>query len=329
MPESTSPSPTNPFKKMKLAANRALIVAIIAVLLAVILGLFAANTWTRLHHLKTEARLRSELIRKNTHETVNQLQSQQQQLKTRVDQLQNKLNLIASTNQLNQQAVREAGYFVHMANLHLMISHDITTAINLLQLAIQQLDRSSTAIALHLKRFIAKDISHLEKSRTFDIAQLLAQLNQLNNSIQQLPAFPTKSLITSTPEKATTPSWRKKLGASLQGLKQLIIIRHNQQPIKPLLSPEQLQFLKQNIQLKIAAAEWAVLHQNTLVYQQSLKIIRQWLNENYSNQAAAADPLKTIDTLRAININPVLPDLTSTLSAFNTTALQTTTKEAP
>ena len=43
MPESTSPSPTNPFKKMKLAANRALIVAIIAILLAALLGLLAGK----------------------------------------------------------------------------------------------------------------------------------------------------------------------------------------------------------------------------------------------------------------------------------------------
>ena len=215
-----------------------------------------------------------------------------------------------------------------MANLHLIISHDTDTAVKLLQLAKQQLSRVASASALQIKQAVAMDISRLKQAQRLDMAKLLAQLNQLNTTIQQLPDFPTHPL-TPTPTKDVTPSWRQQLGHTLQGLKKLVIIRRHQQPIKPLLASEQLLFLKQNIQLKMAEAEWAVLHHNKAVYQQSLKTVQQWLTDEYSDQAAAADALGTLQSLLTIDVNPTLPDLTHTLSTFNAIPIQPHAKEAP
>ena len=76
------------------------------------------------------------------------------------------------------------------------------------------------------------------------------------------------------------------------------MIRHYTQPIEPLLNDEQLNFLKQNIQLKVYQAEWAVLQQQSDLYQHNLTLIRSWIQTYYTqNPALANSLLEELDNL--------------------------------
>ncbi len=53
---------------------------------------------------------------------------------------------------------------------------------------------------------------------------------------------------------------------SLNALRQLVVIRHNDDALPPLMSPLLESTLKESIQLNILEARWAVLNNNPTIY---------------------------------------------------------------
>lgn len=335
MPEKTSPSPVNPFKKMTAAAKRASTFGLAAIVLSILASLLAWFAWQEIHDVTTQIKVYANQLSNQTTSATQKMENTIDGFQTKLNLLQNKFDTLQGKfNQLsnisiqahNQRALSEASYLIHMANLQLLISHDPNAALNLMMLANKQLDQISSPNVVALKHAVAKDLVALKKTPRINTAQLLARLNQVEMDVQNLPAFPTEppSPTASTDKQSTTAlPWYKKLGNSLNGLKQFVIIRHNKKPIKPLLSEEQLLFLKQNVQLKILHAQWAVLDRNSELYQQSLTNAQQLLEEHYPDQNAMTNVLNDITALLKVDIAPELPDLSNTLKTLNTTSMHT------
>ncbi|MCB1826864.1 MAG: uroporphyrinogen-III C-methyltransferase [Coxiellaceae bacterium] len=327
--------PINPFKKTKAAASRASALAIIAIVLTIIAAVAAALAWKQssaiskiINNYSTHIQQQADKATEDLRNTTKNLESSVQTLQKHLADVQDQLNQLSYSNAhaRSQRQLGDAAYLIHMANLQIVINRNVDGALKLLKASQIQLESITDNNLISLKKAVANTIAELETTPDVDVARLLAQIEQLKVSIQKLPALPTQKAVTATtpkdqPVNSHSP-WYKKLAKSLSSLKDLVIIRHEKNPIKPMLQPQQLLFLKENIQLKLSEAEWAVLHQDTTVYQQSLDAAKAMLLEHYTNQEAMTEPLKNIDELKKADIDPKMPDLSDILKVLSTTTIQ-------
>jgi uncharacterized protein HemX len=122
----------------------------------------------------------------------------------------------------------------------------------------------------------------------------------------------------------TEKKWLHAMQDSLKSFRQLIVIRHLDKPIEPLLPEAELQYLQHNLQLLLQQAQWALLHNEFAIYQSSLQQFQQNLPANFASDSATSQTMiQTIKQLQKIvfptfslDFNPIL----ETLSAMEKTA---------
>ncbi|QLH42017.1 MAG: uroporphyrinogen-III C-methyltransferase [Coxiellaceae bacterium] len=165
-----------------------------------------------------------------------------------------------------------------------------------------------------------------------DVVSLLAQLNALSQQITQLTVTNTEMQKTGSDHAPVTPSNTAEQSASVwhrawnnvgHAFKQMVVVRHVDQPAQPLISPEQQAFLIENIQLKLAQAEWAALHRDVGVYQASLHQAQTWVQQYFANNAATQSVIATLNNLLQVNIKPDLPSLDDTIRAIQAALVKT------
>lgn len=329
MANTSFPKPP-PVKTKRKSPAKHFIIGSAALIFSVAALIWTAIAWQRLDTTNTDLNKNKAQIEKSLSTFQQSLQKMQTTLaahQKNIDQLMNQTG-----NDRAEQAMGEAAYLIRLAHLQLSVDSNITLTIKLLKMAAQRLANVTTPMATSLKLAITNDVTALSSTSPINVTHLLTRLDQLNQEITQLPTYPQQLPPTKTPPR-TPPrkNWWDNVKHNLSGLKSLFIIRHVDRPITPLLGPQQTIFLKENVQLKISQAQWAILHHNAPLYQQSLNTAAKWLADHYQNQPAAETLIKRLQALALININPQgLTTLTSfnalQPSPPNTTTLPTNTK---
>jgi uroporphyrin-3 C-methyltransferase len=94
----------------------------------------------------------------------------------------------------------------------------------------------------------------------------------------------------------------------------LIVIREHDQPVQPLLPPEQRYFLTQNLQLQLEQARIALLRGEPEVYSERLQQAQTWVKQFFDQtDSATRSMLDSLQQLAQQNVAPPLPDITSAL----------------
>jgi len=314
MPHMPAPPPVNPYKKSISASKRAAMIASFAIFLAILTSLFAGYSWQQFARIK-------EAIQKNVM-TLQASKQQSQQFQNDLTTVQDNLTHVIQTvtKTKAQRELADAAQLVQLANLNLSIGRDVPTALRLLRITNQHLKTISSPTVHRLKTAVRQDIIKLQSAPTVDVAGIVSRLDNIIQGIQNLPGQHVKRIKQTLPlllsDNDAHMPWYKKILASLESLKQLIVIRHITKPIEPLLSPEQQLYLRQNIQFKLYLAEWAVVHKNKVLYTSSLMLAQHWLRNHYQNHIASAPLIKQMRALAAINIKPKLPTITASLNAL-------------
>lgn len=327
--ESNPKPPVNPIVKLKTTAKRTQIIAIITCILAIAALAFAGYIWQTSQRVTASDKIialkkQLEENRLENKTNLDMLKSQLQQQQKSFTSMQSNLEQILRTtgDRSKQRVLGQISYLLHLANLHLHIGHDVKTSTKLLNLANQRIQKVDAPSLFTLKHALTHDLEKLKNTQTVDTTTLILRLDSLNIKIQQLKLIPqhlTKPVI-KQPQQAIADTsqfpWYKRFWLSLGSLKDLVIIRHYQKPKMPLITPQQIKFLKENIQIKISQAEWAVLHRQPKLYQHSLKIVHQWISTYFLDSAATQEVLNKLEELQKINIKPKLPDISDSLNAL-------------
>lgn len=201
----------------------------------------------------------------------------------------------------------KARYCLELAqiNAHWGTSFDSTVA--LLQQADQLLQQLNTPKIFEIRQAIAKDIAQLQATPLVDIAGILSQLDAAQNSVEKLNLRETLSN-QSIIENQTSPTkalsvWELRFQDSMNLLSKLIIIRHHNEPVQPIISPAIEILLKENIRLNLQEAQWAVLNNNAQVYSLVLNQAISTLKKNFHEQAQnTAALIKMLDQLEQIQL---------------------------
>ena len=298
-------------------------------LLAILIGVAA---WFQLVHQQKKSRNNYSQLQNSfsqTQSSTAELSTDFTTLKTQVqDQHDQLLNLATAFNrsqaenseQILDHTLTDVDHYLLQANLNLNFNHNIPDAILLLQSADKRLANLTEPSVFPLRRQLAGTLVKLQALPSVDLIGLLSQIAALSEQVQHLPLFAlsSKTAQFKAPVSLAAPNnetwFAKSLRISMDNLKSLVIIRHREQAITPLLAPMQ----EQNLQLILQQASWAVLQHNQAIYAFSLNQAQEWLQRYFADNDQATIALSNqLSALAHVNIAPTTPDLNPLLQTVH------------
>jgi uroporphyrin-3 C-methyltransferase len=218
--------------------------------------------------------------------------------------------------------VAEVEYLLLVANRRLQLEQDLPTALAALQLADKRLRESGDPQWMPVREQLAAELAALRAVPAVDREGLSLRIASMGEQVGAI-----EPLMMPTPEAeeeaAATVTARDERsletlpGDAWRGLKSLLIIRRHDGESPLFLPPDQLHFLKQNLQLQLEAARYALLRSDQRLYSDSLERAGSWLAAHFDpEQDEVKSLLLEIEQLKQMQIQPSLPDLSGSLRAL-------------
>jgi uroporphyrin-3 C-methyltransferase len=294
------------------------IIAIIALVLAVV----------SLVEIKMSA-AKEKQDKKHINQTILQLQEQTKNLEKLVHQAEQNFS---NANEKIQTVLNQGYYlkqdwllykarnYLELAQIHTNWSDDPKIAIVLLQSADTVLSNMKDQKALNLRQSIAKEIAELKAVPQVDISGLLSQLDGLQTMVMHIPLADKMhvSKQNNPPNKEASSSWRGHLQQSLQTLGSLVVVKHYEGDLKPMLSPIQQALSREMVRMNLQEAQWAILHNQVKIYQASLEKALQHIHEAFDVQAKSTQSLiSELQQLQKQDLSQTKPSLSQSLELIN------------
>jgi uroporphyrin-3 C-methyltransferase len=234
-------------------------------------------------------------------------------------------------NQLNQQfqalaadkgkdpmlwRLAEVEYLLSVANQQLILERDVNTALTALQDADRRLEAIGDPALIPVRKLIASESTALKSVDVPDVAGMALRLSSLVDNIQQLPLVSRERVKTdlAMDDSQLVDDVNELMARIMKDLKGVVSIRRSDQPIEPLLPPEEQHYLAQNLGLKLEEARIALLRRDTDTFRQNLSDTREWVQRYFDPQSAAVNTvIATVDDLRDVELKPELPDISGSL----------------
>lgn len=314
-----------------------------AVALVLALGVVAASymnysRW-QMTDLQTQslanenAKLRSQLQSQNTElqQQISGLQRQDLDNNLAMGQLRSDLELHnGSLNQLGQQLqalaadkgkdpmlwrLAEVEFLLSVANHRLMLERDVNTALTALQDADRRLETIGDPALIPVRKAIAGEMTALTSVEIPDVTGMALRLSSLTDNIEKLPLVSRERVKTDLAmDDSVVDDVNQLMSKILQDLKGVVTIRRSDEPIEPLLPPDEQQYLAQNLALKLEEARIALLHRNTVTFRENLTDTREWVQRYFDPDSAAVHTVvATVDDLQGVELSPELPDISGSL----------------
>ena len=234
-----------------------------------------------------------EIVRKDLTEEIQKLQRQLG--KTRGDWL-----------------LADAEYLLSVANQRLLLMGDINTTMEALEAADQRLRESGDAAAYKIREQLAKDISAMSKVNAVDVVGIYATLQNLESQIDSLTLLLPYAGKDET-VKPIVPDVKKDPKDLIGQLESMVTIRHVQQHVNEILTPEQAQFIREQLRVKLEIIKIALVQQNDVLYQASLTDTQKWITSNFVKEKATEHFTLALDKLTDVRIRTQFPDISLSL----------------
>ena len=235
----------------------------------------------------------------------------------------NARELLAAGNRTRTDwLLAESEYLLRIANQRLLIEKDIRGALAALEEADKVLRASDDIGVYPVRQQIAKEVLALKAIADVDRTGLYLTLEAAIDSIHQLtdeslikdraPGFiaPPPEQIEEAQPGVFARAWRQ-VKATLSNV---VVVRRMDEPVQPLMSPDQSAYARLNMQLMLEEAEMAVLRGNQTLFQRALTKARQALEQWYDGTDPRVSALlTTLIELEGKTIDPELPDISQSL----------------
>lgn len=312
-----------------------------------VVGLGAGNYWQyqqgqQLNQLieqmsQRQSELDKQLSTVNTQ--VTEIQNLQDSTALKVGQNeQGQRSVIASLDQMSQQLkslstakgkeplfwrVSEVEYLLSVANYRLVLDRDVLTAKTALADADKRLRVIGDPGLIPVREKISQEINQLNNVSLPDIPGLAAQLSSIIDGIGQLPFVKKSVSLEPTPvddldkEFTGVSSLAKSVWSDL--VNGLFKVQRSDEPIEPLLPPEEKHYLVHNLGLKLEQARISLLKTDTALFQKNLVDVEQWVKNYFDLEDASVNNLlQTVENLQQVELHPKLPDISASLREIRT-----------
>jgi uroporphyrin-III C-methyltransferase len=220
--------------------------------------------------------------------------------------------------------ILEAQYLIGIANQKLSLEGDVGTAIAQLQIADQALVDSGSSSVFAVRQAIANDLQKLRNVQIQDREGLYLRLDSLLADLENVDLL--NSMRTDFENRRNLESQPLQLGAdansfidsTFEFLGSIFVWREWDETPQAMLAPGQGDLIKQNLRLMLEQAQLALLMRDTGLYQQAMAKSQDWFERYAVTDSVEGQALaRELNQLSAIDINPLLPTLSDSLSLIN------------
>jgi uroporphyrin-3 C-methyltransferase len=238
----------------------------------------------------------------------------------KLDSSRNELN--AAISQVQRQLgktrgdwlIADAEYLLSIANQRLYLMGDINTTREALEAADQRLRESGDAGAFKIREQIAKDIAAIRNVAVADIVGMYASIQILQDQVDKLALLlPYTGKALTPPKAAGQKPTDKEIHNLLDQLEGMVTIRHSEHPVKEVLTPEEAQFIREQLSVKLEIVKIALVQQNEQLYQSSLVDAKKWVELNFAKNVETSNFIAELDRFNAIKIRSHFPDISLSL----------------
>lgn len=258
---------------------------------------------------------------------------QQQQALNANTELQRSIQAMRDLIDAQQQAPRqdedslilhEALMLVRMAQAQLQVRHNTADALLALQWAQQRVQtRADSSVVAPVLAQLQLDIQQLRNLPARNNLVLAQQLASLTDAVDRLP-LRAAAVKTLEPEAAPEPvpdtpdeqGWRAAAQAIWQEMKQLVVIRHRDQPLQPVMNAERKQILHDVLRLRLEALQVQLMHDagaaQNVARARALSWLREWFDEGNADVINVRDWLNSLPQPQTVR-----PDLEGSVSTLS------------
>ncbi len=215
----------------------------------------------------------------------------------------------------------EAAYLLRLANQRLQLERDVEGAAALLRTADARLHEADNPALVPVRREIASELAALDAVPRVDRTGLWLALNAQQEQIAGQPlAQDVEEIVADARlEEAPSGAWQQQLSRFGQELKDLVTVRHHDEALEALISPEQESYLRQSVRLVIEQAQLALLKEEAELFEASLDKALTLIEGYYDTDASGVQSvLQRLRELKGEAVRPELPDISGSQQALAT-----------
>lgn len=215
--------------------------------------------------------------------------------------------------------IADAEYLLSIANERLHLIGDVNTTLVALEAADQRLRESGDAAAFKVRAQIAKDIAALHTITVPDVIGMYSSIQTLQDQVDKLALILPYSGKAPTPAKDAHSSTDQEkdannlLDSAMSEIEGIVTIRRTDQPIKEILTPEEAQFIREQLRVKLEVLKIALIQRNESLYRSGIADTKKWMEQHFSKNNDANNLIAELDKLSAIKIRSQFPDISLSL----------------
>lgn len=187
-----------------------------------------------------------------------------------------------------QQAwrIQQASYLIQLASAHLFLQQDLSASLILLRAAERDLHGVQSAPWQSVSQALTTTIVSLQSQTDVNVLNIYQRLQSASLEVDALSlSLPSKLPVDATDStKKTTAQqsvWKTALNISWQMIQQVLVIRHHDDTVPPVLSDDQKQVVRMHLTMLLMQAEWAALQHQSTVYQTALATAQAWVKRYF------------------------------------------------
>ncbi|RUR35628.1 hypothetical protein ELY40_08370 [Vreelandella populi] len=213
----------------------------------------------------------------------------------------------------------EAAYLLRLANQRLQLEGDVDGAAALLRTADARLADADNPALTPVRREIASELAALDGVPRVDRTGLYLALNAQQERVAglRLSQEIEERAVTSGIEQPPTGTFQRQLARFGEELKDLVMIRHHDEAMETLVTPEQESYLRQSLRLILEQAQLALLKEEQPLYEASIDKALELINGYYDvERDATQSVIERLQELKQAEIEPELPDISASQQAM-------------
>lgn len=213
----------------------------------------------------------------------------------------------------------EAAYLLRLANQRLQLEGDVEGATALLRTADARLADADNPALTPVRREIANELAALDAVPRLDRTGIYLALNAQQERVAglRLSQAVEERAVTSSIEQPPSGTFQRQLARFGEELKDLVMIRHHDEALEALVTPEQESYLRQSLRLILEQAQLALLKEEQGLYEASIDKALELINGYYdTSRQEAQRVIERLEELRDVTVEPELPDISGSQQAM-------------
>ncbi len=215
--------------------------------------------------------------------------------------------------------IADAEYLLTVANERLHLIGDINTTREALEAADQRLRESGDAGTFKVREEIAKELANIKGVQTADVVGIYASIQTLQDRVDKLVLFLPYigKALTAAPEVKETATQSSEeqglIDSAINQLEGIVTIRHTEHEVKEILTPEEAQFIQEQLRVKLEMVKIALVQHNEMLFQSGLADTRKWAEHHFTKNNDLDNFISVLDQFLRTKIRSQFPDISGSL----------------